>query len=82
LSYSYNGNISSQQWQQDGKNRKYTFDYDGLSRLKQAAYTGDGTYGTAYAYDKMGNITDLQRYDGTMIDNLSMTYQGNQRVFL
>ncbi|MBP1616126.1 MAG: Repeat protein, partial [Bacteroidetes bacterium] len=80
LSYSYNGNISSQQWQQDGKNRKYTFDYDALSRLKQAAYTGDGAYGTAYAYDKMGNITGLQRYDGTMIDNLTMTYQGNRLI--
>ncbi len=84
LTYSHSGNIKTQEWKQAGKTRKYTFDYDGLSRLKSAAYTGDGNYSTSYAYDKQGNITRLLRYGNTgattygVIDSLTMSYSGNQ----
>ncbi|MBD8387937.1 DUF6443 domain-containing protein [Dysgonomonas sp. BGC7] len=84
LTYSYSGNISSMQWGQAGKNRKYSFTYDDLSRLKASTYTGDGNFNTAYSYDKHGNMMTMQRYGLTaaatygVIDNLTMTYTGNQ----
>ena len=63
---------------QDSKTRKYTYTYDGLDRLTSAAYTGDGNYATNYTYDKNGNIKTLQRYDVSLVDNLTYTYNGNQ----
>ena len=78
LTYGYGGNISSQQWVQDSKTRKYTYTYDGLNRLTYAAYTGDGNYTANYSYDNMGNITSLKRYDVSLVDNLTYTYNGNQ----
>ena len=33
---------------------------------------------TSYNYDKMGNITSLKRYDVSLVDNLTLTYNGNQ----
>ena len=78
LTYGYGGNISSQQWVQDSKTRKYTYTYDGLNRLTHAAYTGDGNYTANYSYDNMGNITSLKRYDVSLVDNLTYTYNGNQ----
>ena len=78
LAYSYGGNISSQQWLKDGKTRMYAYTYDDLNRLTNAAYTGDGNYNTSYSYDKMGNITSLKRYDVSLVDNLTLTYNGNQ----
>ena len=78
LTYSYGGNIATRQWTQDSKTRKYTYTYDGLDRLTGAAYTGDGNYATNYAYDKNGNIKTLQRYDVSLVDNLTLTYSGNQ----
>ncbi len=87
LAYNYNGNIATQEWEQavqTKKTGKYTFTYDGLSRLKSAVYTGDGSYGTTYSYDKLGNITRLTRNGNTgtstygMIDNLTLDYNGNQ----
>lgn len=90
LTYSYNGNISSMQWGQAGKTRKYTFTYDNLSRLKTAAYTGESptNFATSYTYDKHGNIKTLQRYGLTaassygIIDNLTAEHTGNQLKYI
>ncbi|PXV59424.1 RHS repeat-associated protein [Dysgonomonas alginatilytica] len=83
LTYTYNGNISTQEWKQAYKTRKYTFAYDKLSRIEEAKYTGDGNLSTSYTYDKMGNITSLTRYgvtaDGVndqIIDKLTLNYDG------
>jgi len=88
----YNGNISAMEWQVDGENytRGYAFAYDNLSRLTRAAYLQNGTandnYRTAYSYDKHGNmLTTLRHGKATataygIVDNLAMTYNGNQLV--
>ena len=90
----YGGNISSMSWRAGGESviRGYQFGYDALSRLKEATY-GEGNTLTTNAnrfteqvtsYDKMGNILGLKRYgqssatDYSLIDNLSLTYDGNQ----
>ncbi len=86
LTYSYSGNINTQQWTQANKTRKYTFAYDELSRLLSATYNGDGNYNTSYAYDKQGSITHLRRYGNIntttygVVDSLTMSYSGNQLV--
>ncbi|MDR2004459.1 MAG: hypothetical protein LBQ74_15645, partial [Prevotella sp.] len=90
LTYSYNGNISSMQWGQAGKTRKYTFTYDNLSRLKGAVYTGESptNFAASYTYDKHGNIKTLQRYGMTtasaygIIDNLTAEHTGNQLKYI
>jgi hypothetical protein len=87
----YNGNISAMSWTTSGdKTRGYNFAYDNLSRLTAAGYLEGGvantSYGTSYAYDKHGNMTNLVRKGrmGTStfgtIDNLSMSYAGNQLI--
>ncbi|GAB6868089.1 hypothetical protein [Bacteroides rodentium] len=62
----------------------YTFAYDGLNRLTDAVH-GAGRYTEKVtAYDKNGNIRNLQRYGQTsagtygMIDNLTFTFDGNR----
>lgn len=77
-------------------NRAYSFTYDGLNRLTDAIYTGfnggviNGTqnrYDEHFGFDKMGNTTSFTRNGllsssggyGT-VDNLSFTYNGNQKV--
>lgn len=80
-------------WQTDtSTTRDYQFSYDGLSRLKDAVYgEGDGLTKNrnrfneqVTGYDKMGNIVGLKRYGQIaensydLIDNLSLTYNGNQ----
>jgi len=93
LSYTFGGNISTQQWQQpesaEGalKSREYNFTYDGLERLTKATDNSQVfgvNYSTSYSYDKHGNITSLKRM-GVMnnkifepIDDLTLTYNGNQ----
>lgn len=89
----YNGNISSMTWKagSDPVSKGYKFTYDGLSRMKDAEY-GEGNDLSANlehfneqvtGYDKMGNILGLKRYGQIsenghgIIDNLSMTYEGN-----
>lgn len=73
----YNGNIASQSWgtrsSQNGKS--YTFSYDKLDRLLSGVGI-DGTTENNIAYDVMGNITSLNRYQagGTLIDQLSYSY--------
>ncbi|MBP1616079.1 MAG: hypothetical protein H6Q13_3527, partial [Bacteroidetes bacterium] len=87
----YNGNISAMSWTTSGdKTRGYNFSYDNLSRLTTAGYLEGGvantSYGTSYAYDKHGNMTNLVRNGRTgtstfgTIDNLSMSYAGNQLI--
>jgi RHS repeat-associated protein len=88
LTYDFIGNISQMRWAQAGQWKTYDFTYDNLSRLKSANYTGNGNFSTAYSYDKHGNMMTLQRYgkkgvgtnvaDYGLIDNLTMTYNGNQ----
>ncbi|MFV0312259.1 MAG: DUF6443 domain-containing protein [Dysgonomonas sp.] len=90
LTYTSNGNISQMQWGQAGKTRKYNFNYDNLSRLKGAAYTGESptNFAASYTYDKHGNIKTLQRYGMTtasaygIIDNLTAEYTGNQLKYV
>lgn len=89
LDYMHNGNIKTQQWKQNGKERKYTFGYDQLSRLKSATYTSlptpdNSKYGTSYTYDKHGNVKTTTRQGLTApgnyadIDKVTFNYTGNQ----
>lgn len=90
----YNGNISSMNWKTytDSDIRGYCFDYDLLSRLKNATYgEGEGLDRNINCfneqitgYDKNGNILGLKRYGQTsangygLVDNLVITLNGNQ----
>ena len=89
----YNGNISAMNWQVNdgGSLLGYTFSYDNLSRLTSAVYLVNGAvstahtdYKTSYSYDKHGNMKTLTRggvitaTTNGLIDNLTMTYTGNQ----
>ncbi len=88
----YNGNISAMSWKlsNESKTRGYRFTYDNLSRLTAAGYLENGTansnFNTTYTYDKHGNMTNLMRRGNTgtstygIIDNLTMTYAGNQLI--
>ena len=80
LSYDSGGNIATQQWTQNGNTRTYTYGYDGLERLKSAAYSGSGNFSTSYTYDKNGNIKALKRNAGSssLADDLTYTYSGNR----
>ena len=88
LEYGLTGNISSMEWEQNNKLRKYAYDYDGLSRLLSASFTenADGEkYSTNYKYDKHGNILSLRREGKAdtcyiTIDSLAIRYQGNQMI--
>ena len=89
LEYTYSGNIHKMIWKQDTdtQDREYTFDYDPLSRLKEATYKGLTTedYSTTYSYDKHGNMKTLTRMGMVnntpgLLDDLSFDYTGNQRL--
>ena len=75
----FNGNITAMNWDANGSAHAYNFTYDGMNRLQNAVH-GTGAYTERVTgYDKNGNITGLQRYNnGTLVDNLSYTYNGNQ----
>ena len=90
----YNGNISSMSWKTgvDTDVRNYRFEYDLLSRLKNATY-GEGEKLSLNTnrfneqitgYDKNGNILGVKRYGQTsangygLVDNLAITLNGNQ----
>ena len=74
----YNGNISSMNWTANGASHAYTFSYDGVNRMLNATH-GTGAYTeNVTGYDKNGNITGLQRYNSSLVDNLTYTYNGNQ----
>lgn len=86
----YGGNISAMDWQTGSLLRGYTFQYDSFSRLTQASYKEGGNastkYGTAYSYDRMGNMLTMERSgrqdNGNygLIDDVTLTYDGNQLV--
>ena len=86
----FGGDVSSMEWRSGAGTgtRSYDFAYDGLGRLVSADYGEHGDhvvgYGTSYSYDNMGNLLSLSR-EGDMtssrkgiVDNLSMTYDGNR----
>ena len=74
----YNGNISSMNWTANGNSHSYSFTYDGANRMLNATH-GTGAYTEKVTeYDKNGNITGLQRYSSSLVDNLAYTYNGNQ----
>jgi hypothetical protein len=90
----FDGNISKQSWQSniDGKERTFSYTYDGASRLKSSTYISTQA-GENYAlnnvnYDANGNITNLSRngYKSNstfgLIDNLNYTYNTNANKIL
>ena len=65
-------------WTANGDSHSYTFTYDGINRMLSAVH-GAGNYTEEVGgYDKNGNITGLQRYNSSLVDNLTYTYNGNQ----
>ncbi len=91
---SYSGNISEWEWlhkQKTGQSfqiNTYTFSYDSLYRLNETKQYISGNLNNQYVeksirYDENGNILTMQRTSGgTLVDNLSYTYTGNQLVSL
>jgi len=79
----FNGNISCQTWTYNGATNYYNYDYDDLNRLTWA-YNEDLDNGLdkteAYEYDKMGNITHLERHRSSSegMDMMSFAHYGNQ----
>ncbi len=88
----FNGNISQMMWASTGSapaQAGYGFTYDGLNRLRSAAYaegtsytSGAGKFSTTYSYDDNGNMSTLTRnLDGNQVDNLGYTYySGGNRL--
>ena len=82
----YNGNISAMKWKSHTNSlRAYAYDYDNANRLTEAnyGYSGNWTISaydvTNITYDANGNILTIKRRDGSqIIDDLSITYTGNQ----
>ena len=88
----YNGNISQTLWKTtniDGSLKDYEYTYDALNRIT-SGIDNTGNYNlTSVAYDKNGNITNLERKGHTVIDgngvitsygimdNLVYTYETN-----
>ncbi len=76
----YNGNIAYQYWQTTSLSDSYTYTYDKLNRL-MGGVSGDNYKENGIAYDVMGNITALSRYQaGTLIDNLTYTYSSTNQL--
>ena len=92
----YNGNNSQMDWKTRSNNeelRRYTYQYDDLSRLTKSFYSkplavqpNTGSYDEYLSYDVNGNIKTLSRFgdmdkpQAVKIDELSYTYIGNQLV--
>lgn len=78
----YNGNIAGIGYEQNGYSYNYLFLYDGLNRLTAAnSYDKAGgsvvPYSELYEYDRMGNITCLERQLGeNKTDALNIQYTG------
>ncbi len=74
----YNGNISQTLWKTantDGSLKDYEYTYDALNRIT-GGVDDTGLYNlTSVAYDKNGNITDLERKGHTMIDGNGVVTQ-------
>ncbi|WP_411898425.1 RHS repeat-associated core domain-containing protein, partial [Elizabethkingia occulta] len=67
--------------QSDGTLRRYSYQYDGVNRLKEGNYSDNagaaaGSYAEKLNYDLNGNITGLQRtgQGAGVMDQLSYTY--------
>ena len=76
----YNGNIAYQYWQAPNVNDNYTYVYDKLNRLTGGT-SADNFTENGITYDLQGNIATLSRYQaGTMIDQLTYTYNGTNQV--
>ena len=84
----FDGNIGKQTWKSnlDGKERSYSYSYDGSSRILSGSYMGNGAENyslNSVTYDANGNITTLSRNgyksDNSfgLVDNLAYTYQAN-----
>ena len=88
----YNGTITEVDWKTSSDNvlRRYSYQYDGLGRLKKGIYAEpnasvpeNGFYNETLSYDDNNNITSLQRNGKnsmgavSLIDNLSYSYTGN-----
>jgi RHS repeat-associated protein len=88
LAYSYNGNVSQMQWEQNGQTRTYGFTYDNLSRLLAGSYSGASgeQFSASYTYDKHGNINTVTRYGQTtasgygVVDNLTFNYNSTNQI--
>ncbi|WP_291069252.1 MULTISPECIES: DUF6443 domain-containing protein [unclassified Empedobacter] len=91
----HNGNIAEIIWKTTDFNiRSYSFEYDGLNRLKNSIYLKNtneaiNAYNeTIKGYDKNGNITGIIRngnneiINAPVIDNLSYVYQTNSNKLL
>ena len=78
----FNGNISSMNSTtyvgNDAISHTYAFTYDGVNRMLDAIHGTDAYTEKVMKYDKNGNIVKLQRYGGSLIDDLTYTYSGNQ----
>lgn len=78
----YNGNIAEIEYEQNDNSYNYIFSYDGLNRLS-TAYSRDKQGNEIpnhelYEYDKMGNITFLERkFSESKMDVLNIQYTGN-----
>ncbi len=84
----YNGNISETEWKTKNTDQGlkwYKYTYDALNRITGATGNTSNYNLTSVAYDKNGNITDLQRRGHTnsgatsfgVMDNLVYTYETN-----
>ncbi|UHO39755.1 RHS repeat-associated core domain-containing protein [Chryseobacterium capnotolerans] len=90
----YNGTITEVDWKNASENvlKRYTYSYDGLSRLKDAVYTEPNAtapfnnyYNEHLTYDLNGNIATLKRNafpatgnTATQVDDLVYEYSGNR----
>jgi RHS repeat-associated protein len=80
----YNGNISAITWTYNGQTNGYMYYYDGLNRMTgnystlNGVFKVDYEYSENFGYDKHGNITAVSRWGEDPVDQLSLTYNGNQ----
>ncbi len=77
----YNGNLSANTIEQGGHTLDHRYRYDMQNRLiLSARQAGEEEIPSeVFEYDPLGNITQLKRYEnGTLIDALTMYYEGNQ----
>ena len=85
--YQWSGNIARMDWKVGNNNeeRIYQFNYDLLSRLIGASFTGPSAYNDnfsrTYAYDVNGNMTSLgekTKNNSWQMTTTSFSYNGNQ----
>ncbi|MEE1945904.1 DUF6443 domain-containing protein [Pedobacter sp. KR3-3] len=75
----FNGNISGQLWGAGGTlPNVFAYGYDKLNRLVEGKTTAGVAMGETLAYDAMGNIASLSRFDGSVTKTGTYSYAGNQ----